>query len=320
MEPVPPRPVPPPVDADPDVAGPAPVRSLTTGSRPAGLVLLLVAAVLAVTVPWALGGPIGESATRAPLPEPPAVGACLAVPVTGGLPVASPCERPHAAEVAASWRSDDPLVAQVSTFSGYLERATGRPDRAMGGMTEALVAACWSAAQRYITPPRQSAAWFAVPPRVSPALIAAPPGQYHGRWRWLACVVVTADDTSWRGSLNWQGGAPAPRPAEVSMNCQPDGSTGFARCDGPHRTEVLGWPDYAWVGSDDDRAADCRRLASSVTGRTDPTFGGRLRIEVVDRLPVPYRGALPLCVAALRGDGALIGSLIGIGDGDLPLA
>ena len=318
MEPVAPRPVPPPVDPVPDASGSVSVSP--SGSRPAGLVLLLIAAVLAVSVPWALAGPIGESASRAPLPEPPTVGTRLAVPRTGGLPVATSCDRPHAAEVAASWRSDDPLIGQVSTFSGYLERATGRPDRAMGGMTEALVAACWSASQRYITAPRQSAAWFAVPPRVAPALMAAPPGQYHGRWRWLACVVVTPDDTSWRGSLGWQDQAPAPRPAEVSMNCQPDGSTGFARCDGRHRTEVLGWPDYAWVGSDEDRAADCRRLATSVTGRADPTFGGRVRIEVIDRLPVPYRGALPLCVAALVGVGALVGSLVGIGDGALPVA
>ncbi len=295
-------------------------RPAPAASRPVGLVLLVVAVVLAVVVPWALDGPLGDSASRAPLPEPPAVGTCLAVPFTGGLPSATSCDRPHAAEVAASWRADDPLVAQVSWFSGYLDRATGQPDTGMGGMTEALVTACWSASQRYITPPRQSAAWFAVPPRVAPALMVAPPGQGFGRWRWIACVVVTADDTSWRGSLNWRDPTPTPRPAEVSMNCRPDGSTGFARCDDRHRSEVLGWPDYAWIGSDEERAADCESLAVAVTGRADPTFGGRLRIEVVDRLPVPYRGALPLCVAALVGDGALVGSLIGIGDGALPLA
>lgn len=284
------------------------------------MIVLAIAVVIGVCVPVLLAPPLGTAATRAALPQPPAVGSCLslsedATPDAGVVD----CADEHGAEVVAAWRADDPLVERLSRFSGYLDRPSAGPDRAMGGVTDDLVAGCWRAAQEYITPPGDATPWLPVPPRVVPALLLAPADGTPGRWRWLSCVVVAGEDASWSGSLSWRPSAPVPRPPALASNCRPDGSSALARCDLPHRTEVLGWPDRSWVGSSDDRAASCVELAATMTGRSDPTFGGRIRVDVVTRQPVPYQGALPLCVAGLVGDGALVGSLIGLGDRALPV-
>ncbi len=295
-----------------------------------GVLLLALALLAGVTVPALLARPWGAAAARAPLPEPPAVGSCLSVPSDPAAagPAVDPatadggvvdCAGPHRAEVVAAWRADDPIVERLSRFSRYLDRPSDGPDRAMGGVTEHLVTACWRAAQEYITPPGDATPWLPVPPRVVPALLRAPDDGSPPRWRWLSCVVVAADDASWAGPLRWRSTSPVPRPPSLGANCRPDGSAALSRCDLPHRTEVLGWPDRSWVGSADDRAAACVQLAATMTGRADPTFGGRVRVDVVTRQPVPYQGALPLCVAGLVGDGALVGSLIGLGDRELPL-
>lgn len=314
----------------------APVRRASpTRSTLLGVVVLAVAVGLAVTVPQLLAAPLGR-ATRAPLPSPPVVGSCLASanpnstdsPNSTGMPesfdgtallTAVACETPHQAEVVATWQADDPLVASLWRFSGYLNRHATGLDRTMGGVTDALVDACWHAVQAYVGPSQLAAQWYPVQPRVVPALLPAPVGEGSGRWRWLACVVAAGDGGTWEGTLRWQQAQPHPRPATLAVTCSSAETTGVQRCDRPHRTEVLGWPDHSRPTTADDAAASCAAHAVLMTGRADPTYGGRIRIGLQEQPAEPV-DALPLCVAELVGQGQLIGSLVGIGDAALPVA
>jgi hypothetical protein len=313
----------------------APVdRASRSRSTLLGVIVLAVATALTVAVPHLLSAPPGR-ALRAALPPPPAVGTCLASLSPDGPESSNgtgstrnstaaassgivDCETRHDVEVVAAWQADDPLVASLSRFSGYLSRPAAGPDRTMGGVTDALVDACWHAVQAYVGPPQLAAQWYPAQPRVVPALLPAPADEGWGRRRWLACVVVAGDGAAWNGTLRWQRSAPRPRPAGLAVTCSPAASTGVRGCDRPHRTEVLGWPDHARP-TDADAAASCADHAELMTGRPDPTFGGRIRIRLQEQ-PAGLVNAPPLCVAELVGDGELIGSLVGIGDAALPLA
>lgn len=287
-------------------------------SRWAGVFVLELAVVMMLAVSWFSAEPLGKRASRAPLPEPPTVGSCLRVGTTVDR---VPCGGDHDAEVVASWRADDPLVLAVSTFSGYLQRQFEGPDRSMGGLPDEIVEKCWSAAAGYVRPAATASQedWLPVSPTVQPAIIAAPADEGTGRWRWLSCVAVAIDDRSWSGSLRWQSDQPTLRPAALAASCGNDDTGPQIRCDRKHRWEVLGWPGRATGSTSDQLVDSCLLLAAQLTGRSDPTFGGQIDIRVITQLPVPRTSALPICVATVRGERDLVGSLIGIGGAGLPL-
>jgi hypothetical protein len=74
-------------------------------------------------------------------------------------------------------------------------------------------------------------------------------------------------------------------------------------------------------------AQTCRDQAARLIGSTDPTFGGRLTIAVVARgqsarAPAEQKSLWPRqiqCVAEATGGRHLVGSVIGLADGPLPL-
>lgn len=289
-------------------------------SRWIGVLVLGVAliATLAAPVGWEVS--LGDGASRADLPEPPAVGSCLVV-VIGVSTV--PCADLHEAEVVTAWRADASVVDDVARFSGYLERPFAGLDRSMGGVTEEVVNGCWGAVMTAVRPEYDArdepARWLPVPPAVQAALIAAPPGQGSGRWRWLSCVAVSAFEQPWSGLLNGPVGRPTVRPAVLAATCGTDVSLTLVRCDRQHRSEVLGWPADGTAVETADLAGTCFELAQQLIGADDPTFAGRVAVTVLTDAPFLHTSALPACTAEVIGDELLVGSLVGLGDAALPL-
>jgi hypothetical protein len=162
------------------------------------------------------------------------------------------------------------------------------------------------------------------------AVLSRPNADQHEP-RWVACAVLAPYVESYRGSyLRSLADAPAPPPFGL---CLTGGEAPrWVSCLTGHRTQELGTgtgqPMTARAG-----IAACQTLIASMTGLPDITAGGRLRVEVVGGSPPPAElatGAEPgpstrgsagpgSCRLSVLGQQQLVGTLIGVGTGALPI-
>jgi hypothetical protein len=90
-------------------------------------------------------------------------------------------------------------------------------------------------------------------------------------------------------------------------------------CTSPHRVQEFGIAVQAGV-SLPGAVADCTALVQAMTGLPDVNAGGVLRIQVVGVGTLAGDGERGRCQLNAVGSNQLIGTLIGIGTGTLPLA
>ena len=244
---------------------------------------MIIGAVLGGLV-LSVGARVGTpgAAVRAPLPELPAAGSCvrLYAPVQQLVP----CTDPHDAEVTASWRSG-------------------------AGTAQDRGSDCGAATAAYLGPTPDPRSWHPPPIRQIIRVVAGPDRSVLPSWSWQACLTVpelpNGPDSGFTGRL--AGSATGPGPAELRACYQipaPAGNSAAAasgprpadtravRCRTDHDGEVLavrrvrvaGAPtisfDSGQLDSDPGRAAECTRQAAAATGAADPSYGGRLRVQV----------------------------------------
>jgi hypothetical protein len=231
--------------------------------------------VVAMLFSLAFIGPRSSgAAARAPVPEPPPVGACVRLPDVTVVP----CSAVHDAEVTGAWSAGmgqplrgDPYIACNSTTDQYLGAATASP------VVNTL---------RWTSP---GLGWETV--------LAWGPGQGDRipGFQWQVCLVqpsigsqiVTA---GWTGSL----------PADAAADLRPiglrwcyvraGGPMTVGRCDQPHVGELLATTDVQLpLGAPTDAPlpasvlAGCRAQVTQRTGLADPTVGGRLAVQLTQR-------------------------------------
>lgn len=315
-----------------DAGGRPPVGSRRQAA--AGLAALLLAGAALVA-----GGPlltpgIAGRAAAAPLPAPPAVGACVLFGDQDGDADGEPaggqdggsdqrssrdavdlrtvsCDSDHDAEVTATWTADDPDRADV-------DRQTCRGvANSYAGLTDVLTVAEWAAAVR-----------------AESRVILAPDGQRTVDRGWVICTLGPASGEQFRGTLAGRPFAAGPTPG--FSRCAVDAAGGSAvSCSLPHRSELLGGAHGSYVpeaGEDADRplpselwpdlALGCTALAARLFRTDDPTYDGVVRIEVRPGL-IGRNGAIGWywsadCTMTVVGDRTLVGSMVGVGDHPLP--
>ncbi len=152
---------------------------------------------------------------------------------------------------------------------------------------------------------------------------------------WAACAVVSPELEAYRGSY-LASFAQGPSPAPFGL-CRPDDhGERWVSCVTPHRTQVFGTITGQAV-STAANSSSCRGLIAGMTGMADISAGGALRLIVADEVP-PAGGTFPdgaadgsvnpatagptgeaSCRLSVVGDAELVGTLIGVGQGRLPL-
>lgn len=315
--------------------GTAPAVAPTARDRRAlGLVALVIAFVLLLGAPALLGHGTAGTANPAPLPLAPPVGSCV---VFAGADrhdlTVVPCAANHVGEITMAWEAGTTAAARAG-FVGLPEDFWTAGDRSNPHST-----LCHGWNQGYVGRPtataRATTAFAATPPAFGSLLVTAPAAQRTPTRYWSACVVEpsvlgtryvgrvqgTAADGSWPAAFARCLAQPAFSATQLI----------YTPCSNPHRAEPMGRirgglaTGLAAVLHD-----DCVQLIRDRTGAADPAFGGRLTIDVhnalLRTLTLEQTAALPAdlssdadCVVELAGPGALVGSLVGIGSGALPV-
>lgn len=194
----------------------------------AGLLILVVAALLALIIPRVLDPGADGMAGRAPLPAPPPVGACLTDDSGSGPPNwelgdwrVVGCEQPHTMEVTKTWALDDPVRSPTLGFA--VESAAGQ---------------CLLAVDTYIGGGLDFGykEWFQ--PLINPVsrLLEAPASERVDSRGWTACVAQSPHDQTYSGSVR-QLDSPAERPSAFGL-CRM--ATLDISCLQPHDEEVFG--------------------------------------------------------------------------------
>jgi hypothetical protein len=151
---------------------------------------------------------------------------------------------------------------------------------------------------------------------------------------WAACAVVSPELEAYRGSY-LASFAQGPSPAPFGL-CRPNDADRWVSCVAPHRTQVFGTVTGQRASAAAD-SASCRGLIAGMTGMADISAAGALRLDVDGEAPPAGGKSLggaadgsvnPVtagptgdasCRLSVVGDGELVGTLIGIGQGRLPL-
>lgn len=328
-------------------AGSLPVRAVTvtdagpaqTRRRLVGLVVLVVA-LTAVLVAGPLAGVgLRGTASAAVIPLPPPVGSCLVIGDDGAATVVD-CAEPHTGELAMTWRAGvTPVDAGPTGRDPHFSVARSITDPRTDPR-------CTGWAQRYTGWDRYLAQhaddlWLAPQPLTTGRSVRAPIDPALPELGWTGCAAVTADPT-YLGSLRDTAFVPRPTPdprpaaASVCLTSTDSGLT-FTSCSQPHNTELLGsvaltqqmmFDRSVTVEHSAAEVLDgCRELAAVRTGRTDPTFGGRLEVvaesiyqrSLRDQRPSPSAWLIPDCLIRVVGTGSVTGSLVEWGEQPLTL-
>lgn len=230
--------------------------------RMVGVVVLAAALVLAFLVARGASFPQAGRPLAA-WPQPPAVGTCQELD-SGALHTV-PCSESHGIEVTKTWQAIDTLPSD-------------------------LVDACFTAADDYLglaAAPKPVDGWQPDAPHYSAYQWSAPPADVVGGRGWTACLIAPWRPSEYTGSVR-DLASPADRPAAYGQCGYTDGPT-LVACDQPHDWEQLGQTTVdlgqtAALGGVADAAAaheaSCRKLAASLIGVADPTYGDRLQIVV----------------------------------------
>ena len=276
-------------------------------SRVTGVVLLALAIVVVVAVAIVRGRQVAGLAQSIPPPAPPPVGACLSQDRE-----LLDCAAPHRWEVVAGWSADDPQRPAEATTDACEQRAD-----TYSGIAVARTVGAWTARATLVA-----------------AVLDAPADQRAGPNRgWMVCGVQPAWVDRRTGSI---GGAHSvgdiPDLFGLCLDFVVD--NGGSDCLSPHDVQVLGsWNDQAaeramaagaatvqQLPQDVQTAAarSCLAFASTMTGVTDPTYGGRLDYVVVLQQGSDGRSELN-CLATPTGGRVLVGSITALGNRSVPL-
>lgn len=283
--------------------------------RLSGMVVLLLAVCAAVVVPQILRPGLAGHASAAPLPAPPAIGTCVTLGQRSYTRV--DCSEPHDGEVFVTWTADDP------------DRPVGRHSLSCTDESD----------HRFGAGSTRLHGWVLTIVNVSTRLIRAPRPERVGERGWAACVIRAADQSRFVGSVTGLTAVQVQRPG-VFGSCLSGSLYLHLPCTDPHTIERLGTTTGLYpVDEAVDLTANglpatldtalrvtCNDLARDVTGSADPTYGARLTVDVVASSMVPTisptRGIVAYSVDCVvtSGDVALNDSVVGLGDGALPIA
>ena len=275
--------------------------------RATGIVMLALAVALVVAVAVVRGRQVAGTAQSIPPPAPPAVGSCLSQ-----ARELLDCAAPHRWEVVAGWTADDPQRRAEATTDACEQRAD-----TYSGIAAARTVGAWTARATVVA-----------------AVLDAPADQRAGPDRgWAVCAVQPTWVDQRTGSI---GGAHSVGdiPDLFSLCLDFVVATGGSDCLAPHDVQVLGsWDDQAAERAMNAGAAtvqqlpqdlqtaaarSCLAFASTMTGVTDPTYGGRLDYMVVLQQGSHGRSELN-CLATPTGGRVLIGSITALGNRAVPL-
>ncbi len=279
--------------------------------RPTGVVVLIVAIVAALIGPRILQPGLAGQPFAAPLPEPPQVGACLAV--ESMAPTVVSCAEPHDLEVTARQGAD------------------------VRGPREDCDEAAWA----YIGRPSVTTVgiWSLELLDTDTARIDAPDGQRAGVRGWSVCVIRPASRTRYLGSVRSlptvlarpaaygscaQGTAGVPTPCNTGHTSEYLGRTGDSISD-PNGGDSLNPEPGLPNGVRDNLSEQCTSLAGQLTGNPDPTYAGRLRvdlnIEIYADPMAPGSFTYAASCSLSTADGAMLtDSVVGLGNAALPVA
>ena len=279
-----------------------------------GALILLVAAVTVIAVPGLLRPGVAGTAFPAPIPPPPSPASCVVLRA-GGTVVPADCALAHDGEVVAVWRASDAAIAGV----------TAETCAQLGSL---------SVVPRYT---QDVAGWQASPVASVSLVVRAPAALQDTANDWAACV-VTAGGPQFSGSLTEVFGLDAVPDVFRRCSAGPRPSA----CALPHHAERIAGTDGSLTddytgGSPDGRVfkvqlslqQSCEAVAATVTGVRDPTYGGRLAVEVVVDSTDSYKDPTSWYGTSFRYQagcvlrttaGLLTASLVGLGDDPLPVA
>jgi hypothetical protein len=298
--------------------------------RLAGIVVLILALAAVVVVPSVDGRRVAGTAVATTFPDPPAVGDCLRAPLPASVlspgPVPEvrvtaadlgPCEGSVSGEVVAFWatpaiaqaapssRFGGPCYPQAAEFAGLdvsTPRSTDVPGAPSGGLVR------WK-------------------PTISFQAVQVVPGEEEQRAgrTWTACLVVPSGEPSYQGTL--RNAVTEGMPAGFSLcwnGTDLDRMPEFLPCGQPHEAELVatGWVRDRSTVTIPEVGEACAGIAGRLMGSADPTRGGQLRV-VADRMTAQADGRSdgPLTVACFvtsAADQQLSGSVIGLGERDVP--
>lgn len=283
------------------------------GRRGWGAIVLALAVLVSVAVPTVAGlGPrTTGQAVRTPVPPPPVVGDCLlSVVVADGsalkpftVSIASARIGPCAADAGSGPPSFGEIISVTNDQRTFARGVDGEPIAPEPGM-------CRPAADDYLG--WRSTTWA---PAATRAVILVGPdiAQYLSGQRWIACAIRPAH-SPYLGSI--RGGRPGPA-ADAFGRCERAGPpVERVPCGEPHTVEIFGIA----IGRDRDDEGlrrSCADLVAAVSGMTDPTAGGGLRIQG-DANGIVTAGTAPTCGVRVTGNRSLRASLLSHGPGPLP--
>ncbi len=298
--------------------------------RAVGGVLLLVAALIAVlATPNILGRRIAGFASPEVIAGPPAVGSCVAAiappgsavgpraasPGTRALPVATivPCRGPVIGEIISVTAQNTTGVSTLQEYDDTHPSCRNQVETYLGTAAATILLGVQWSKSIYVNA-------MAVGPdahdraagRTWSACVMAAVGQSYTepptlRSSWTANTLPDAFGLCWAATIVQRG---SPTPCTAAHRTQ---QLAFGYVPGPSDSQgsIVSAPTPA------DLAAGCQQLAATIMEVKDPTRGGALLVTVVsDRAGAPYRQ----CAVSVTGSRPLIGSVIGLGDGPLPLA
>jgi hypothetical protein len=262
------------------------------GRRWGGLIIITLVLVVAIAVPAAGGKQISGTAQSAPIPGPPAVAECLEAPETDAAqqsPGASyrpltvgPCGKRVYGEVTA-------VIADRR--SNRPQPDIQPPDDGSTVTDDPNELPCFDATNRYLGLtvgadhiPMILSYWR--PSGLASFSLSGPSlRQRAAGQRWVACVVSTHDwnrrAASYQGTLkNAFALGTVPAAVAVCLDTADLSSAEPASCDKPHYVEVFGVADTARPGLTQRSLDDsCLRLAARLTGMSDPTAHGQIRVR-----------------------------------------
>ena len=304
----------------------------TAARRTAGVWVLVLAAVLALVVRAVMAPGIPGSAVAVPIPLPPAVGSCVVQ--DGSEFTVVPCDTPHTGEIAMSWAAGEPARPPTTARAVWADFSM---TRALPGTDADLTCRDWT--ENYLgwtayLAQHRGELWLRPRPLAVGTLIAAPPGQGLPDRHWTACLARTADPLYTGTMRDAAGDYEQSRPDAVSVCLTTTHArVVFPECTKAHTVELLGSVPLTQQMMVDRTAAveltrdqirqQCESFAATVMGSSDPTHGGQLAVLTE---PVWWQSGQPAattwfpdCLVKLVGQGELVGSLVGLGDGPLPI-
>ncbi len=314
------------------------------GGRVLGLCVVFIAVLAAIIVPLRAGQRIAGTPAAHAFPPPPEVGDCVQA-VAGDLEAPGlsltdvvPCAQPHVGQIvtitdasrnstgAGRTRVPRPNLAACATtayaFLGvHPVDATGERSPVLGPWWPAFAVSFHTLRPALFDTAPLASSIIDTGTMLPPAAPA-----------WQACVMTGSHGPLSGEAAQLFAGSPLPNPAALCIPASTVALHVSVSCVRPHPAEILGWrvADAA-IDPVEVFGPSCATLARRITGMTDPTADGALRVGVI---PVsspdgevregwgpghsgPYRAACTIGTVSTR---LLAGSVTGLGGQPVPWA